>query len=383
MVSQPRLRFRNLRTGEEKASIERELFAGELWKTARFENHEKNTLAGARDRSMWLPVVSDWLTLHPGQIWSAEAQRALDPVHVPVSIAEGSLDDFLECSLRFFQSFEGRRIGVQLSGGVDSSLVIGLLRHFGISHGLLGLCSDRYEFRTERHVQEKLASDCEAVVLIDGEQCLPCSGLEDVPPHQVPDLLCLNHSQDVAMAQACEKLGIEVLLSGGGGDNLLGEAVPESPEQCEWRPQTFTDPFPADVVYLSRGIEFLSFFGDPGVVDSLYRLRRGQSADYSKRWARRFFRNFLPEELVSHTYCSDFWGRDIDGLLSTLSTIRRIHKQARELTGSNYFMEDHLEDLLARDLLRPTKTLYQQIEARISVAVWVCSLAGAQIGETS
>jgi len=331
---------------------------------------------GALDRSPWRPVIPGLLPLYPGMSWCADSNVALDPTYCPKE-GEGSLADFLAASRRFFDRFEGRRLGVQLSGGLDSSLVIGLLRHFEIPHALVGLKTDRYEFRTERHVQEKLAAAATAFELIDGEECLPCSNVKGVPPHQVPDLLSLNYSQDVAMAEACGRLGIEVLFSGGGGDNLLVETVPEDPAQCVWRPQIFTDPFPVDVVYRPRGIEFGSFFQDKGIVDAVYRLRSGQGEDLRKYWARMFFSDFLPLELVEYGYCADFWGRDIDGMQAALPTVRELHARAAALTGSDYFAEERLEDLLAQDLLRPEKSFYQRLEARISSAVWVCSLQKA------
>jgi hypothetical protein len=373
MTSQPELRFRHLRTGEEVGSIWSELRSGKLWRSAYFERHEANTLAGAGDRTGWSAVVSDWLALHSGQSWCEKMQAALDSVHIPTE-GPGGMDDFLEAALRFFSRYEGQKIGVQLSGGLDSSLVIGLLRHFGIKHGLVGLRSARYEFRTERHVQEVLAKECGDVELIDEAGCLPCAGLNHVPPHQVPDLLCLNYAQDADMAEACLKLGVEVLLSGGGGDNLLGQAVPSDSRLCPWRPQTFTDQFPVDVAYRPRGVEFLSFFGDHGVVDSLYRLRRGQGEDYRKLWARAFFQDFLPRELVNFHYCADFWGRDIDGLVKALPAVWNLHRAAREYTGDSYFDDKRLKELIAEDILRPRKELYQRIEARLSSATWVCSL---------
>jgi hypothetical protein len=196
-----------------------------------------------------------------------------------------------------------------------------------------------------------------------------------VPPvHQVPDLLALNHEQDRLMAESCRRKGVEVLFSGGGGDVLLGSAAPVDPTECRWRPQTFADAFPAEVVYAPRGIEFRSFFADQGIVDAVYCLRRGQGGDVSKRWARKFFRDFLPRELVEFSYCADFWGRDIDGLLESTAEVRRIHGRAWKITRDPYFAEDRLEALLAEDLLRPRKDLYQRIESRISSAVWVCGM---------
>lgn len=373
--SQSSLRFRHRSSGSIVNSIWDQFRRYSNFDSVCFESHEANTLLGAGDRTDWLPIFREWFQMGKGQIWCESTNRAIDPAYLPVLVKNAKMANFLQSARTFFERFNGRKIGVHLSGGFDSSLVIGLLRHFGIRHGLVGMKSDRYEFRTERHVQELLAGENGDVQLIDESTCLPCARLGGVPPHQIPDLLSLNYAQDYDMAVACKNLGIEVLLSGGGGDNLLGQAVPNDPLECKWRPQTFTDPFPTDIAYQVNGIEFLSFFSDHGIVDALYSLRRGQRDDYSKSWARHFFRDFVPRELVEFRYCADFWGRAIDGVISALPNIRLLHREASSLTRSPYFADAKLEALIAQDLYRPRKELYQRLESRISSAVWVCSIA--------
>ena len=372
---QPNLRFIHLPTGLEAPSVWKQLHETNFWRKAQFDNHEANSLSGAADRTGYRPVLTDWLALETGQIWCTQTKQAIDPVHIPVDGKE-SLSRFVDASRAFFSRFEGRKIGVQLSGGVDSSLIIGLLRHLGIRHGLVGLKSDRYEFRTERVIQERLAEQNYETELIDEATCLPCSGLNQVPPHQIPDLLSLNLAQDRMMAEACQRLNIEVLLSGGGGDTLLGQAVHSDPQSCTWRPQTFIDPFPVDVAYAPRGIEFCSFFDNREIVDAIWCLRRGQRDDQRKLWARNYFRAFLPRELVDFQYRADFWGRYIDGLAKAYDKIREIHARAFEITGNSYFDPVKLEALLSQDIYRPRKEFYQRIESRASSAVWICSLAG-------
>jgi hypothetical protein len=374
-LPQPGVHFRHIPSSRVVESIWDVLSNEGMWRTANFEAHEANTLAGAGDRTDWLPIFADWFPIADGQVWCERSRRAIDPIHVPNTNKSGSMEDFLEAARAFFARFENRKIGVQLSGGFDSSLIIGLLMHFGIPHRLVGLKSDRYEFRTERFIQQFLARQNREVELLDERTCLPCTRLDQVPPHQVPELLSLDHAQDHDMAMACNRLGIQVLLSGGGGDNLLGQEVPEDPDACRWRPQTFTDSFPTDLAYRLRGVEFLSFFSDVGIADALYRLRRGQADDFHKLWARDFFQKFLPRELVDYHYCADFWGRSIDGLVTGLEDIRRLNREAHDHTGNPYFAEGRLESLIAEDIYRPRKQLYQRIEARTSAAVWVCSLA--------
>ena len=302
-------------------------------------------------------------------------QCRLEDLRFQPSLAVVSLGELVEAARVLFSRYEGRHIGVQLSGGVDSSIVIGLLRACGIPYSLVGLSTERYEFRTERHVQLKLAEECGNAELIDYEQCLPLAGLETVCSHAWPDLSCINFASDTCMAEACNRLGIEVLFSGSGGDVILGTAVPENPEDCDWHPQIFNYPWPKEVVYADHGVELVAFYDDPQIVNGLYNLRRGQRDDAKKLWARQFFLNFLPSELVDFTYCADFWGVYVDGLQGALNTIRNLNSQAYELTGFRYFEPSSLECLLSEDLFQTKKTLYQKIESRAVLSVWINGIA--------
>lgn len=337
-------------------------------------NFEQNTLLGLLNRSQWKSFFANRIVKYPGMSWNS-LQCRLEDLRFQPSPAVVSLGELVETARVLFSRYEGRHIGVQLSGGVDSSIVIGLLRACGIPYSLVGLSTERYEFRTERHVQLKLAEECGNAELIDYEQCLPLAGLETVHSHAWPDLSSINFASDTCMAAACNRLGIEVLFSGSGGDVILGTEVPENPDDCDWHPQIFNYPWPKEVVYAQHGVELVAFYDDPQIVNGLYNLRRGQRDDAKKLWARQFFRNFLPSELVDFTYCADFWGVYVDGLQGALNTIRNLNSQAYELTGFGYFEPSSLECLLSEDLFQTKKTLYQKIESRAALSVWINGIA--------
>lgn len=285
---------------------------------------------------------------------------------------EAGITEFLWTVERFFGKFTGMRLGVQLSGGLDSSLIIGLLRYFGIPYSLVGMFTNRYEFRTESAIQRKLAADAQRAILLNYEEHLPLTALDEVPAHQHPDLSSCGFAADDAMAAACVEVGIDVLLSGFGGDIVLGNEAPC--DSYPWRPAIFNDTWLQDLVYGRRGVELMPFFGDADVSACIWNMRRGQAADPSKLWARDYFRTFLPTELVNFTYKADFWGIYIDGLLNAIPDLRHLHERAFELTGHPYFAEQSLNDLLSCDLSTCDKHLYQLIEARISSALWYVAL---------
>lgn len=346
------------------------------WRSLIPSNFEQNTLDGLLHRSSWKSFFRDCLVMYPGMQWNAMQRNLEDSVFLPY-LAPASFDSLVKAAGVLFSRFEGRHIGVQLSGGVDSSIIIGLLKANSIPYSLVGLSTDRYEFRTERYVQLKLADECGKAKLLDYEQYLPLSGLDTVRAHAWPDLSCINFKSDSAMAEACNELGIEVLFSGSGGDVILGIEVPENPEDCNWHPQIFNYPWPKEVVYAKYGVELVSFFGDPQFINCIYNLRRGHSDDADKLWARRFFRDILPKELVDYTYRADFWGLYVDGLRQSLQTIRNLHKIAHELSGDAYFMKENLDQLLTEDLLQAKKVIYQKIESRAAISAWINALNNA------
>lgn len=343
------------------------------WKNIHPENFEYNNLIGVLKRKDAKPVVGDFIPIYKGMQWLDKDKKAMDPTYVP-KIFEADMDSFLSAAHLFFKQYDGKKIGVQLSGGLDSSIIIGLLKHFKIPFYLIGMSTNRYEFRTERYVQEILSKWAVESVLIDYENHLPLSNLEDVPKHQYPDLLVNNFSSNTAMALECKRMGVEVLLTGEGGDNVFAEAINPDPNLCTWIPQSFGDTWLAENVYAPFGVDIIPFYEDKGVLDAIYNLRIGKSEDNAKLWARQFFKEFIPQELVDFTYCADFWGIYISGLLKAIPQIKQLCKRAYELTGNTYFSDDTIETLLNQDLLNAKKEMYQKIEARVALAVYVNSL---------
>jgi hypothetical protein len=369
-LEQPNLSFFNTKSGLLQANIWSELDSG-CWKTAQFKIHETNTLNGVLNRANMAPVLPDLIPLEVDQSWNHLEKRIEENLLQPKLLNSG-LEDFLCKSKAFFEKFSSKHIAVQLSGGVDSSLIIGLLKLLGIKHSLIGYYNRRYEFRTESYIQKILAEACGDAILINYEDHLPYSGLLNTPPHQYPDMTCCGLSANQAMASACHDAGIEILLTGCGGDIALGDSVEN--QDCSWIPAIFNYCWFQDIVFTPKKVTLLSFFSDHDILECLWNLRRGQKSDPKKLWARNFFRDFLPRELVGYTYKADFWGLYIDGLINSLPQLHQIHGKAYDLSESSYFSEDKLNHILKNDLNNCDQQLYQRLEARISSAVWINSL---------
>jgi len=372
IIPQPSIHFKNIHSGEVFSDLCKQLEQG-LWRDIIPENYEYNTMQGLLKRPTWKPELKDVLPIYPRMKWCKEKKQLQDPYFIPVK-QETSLKDFLMAAESFFAKYSDKKIGVQLSGGLDSSIIIGLLKYFDIPFSLVGMYSNRYEFRTERRVQHILAEWGYPTSLIKYENHLPFFDLEKIPPFQHPDHLSLNYSANNVMAVECEKLGIDILLTGNGGDNVFSDEVPENPEYCRWKPQVFIDTWLNDIVYAPQGVKLIPFYGDSQIMGAIYNLRIGQKEDNTKIWARNFFKDFLPVELVNYTYCADFWGLYISGLQNSLFIVRKLCTRAYEFTEHPYFSDIAISEMFNQDLLNAEKTMYQKIESRISLATWINAL---------
>lgn len=371
-LPQPSLHFRLLPTGERSDGIWPMLEAG-LWKQVRPNIHEQNTLSGLLRRDSWQPILPGVQPMYTGMVWCPERHASIEPHFRPIRRDTNSRD-LIAAVEKLFDRFEGRHIGVQLSGGLDSSIIIALLKRSGRRFSLVGMTTERYEFRTERHIQHLLAEWGDNTILIDFDAHLPFSDLNEIPAHQVPDISCLTVTSNNAMASACEKLGIDVLFTGNGGDNVFAESMPTEPDRCPWMPQLFADGWLDDLVYAPSGVQVVPFYADPGILNALYNLRCGHDEDTTKRWSRHYFKDYLPRELVDYTYCADFWGLYVDGFQNALPTVRKLFENAYDLIAHPGFAPTALDALLRQDLLTTEKSTYQRIESHISTAVWLNSL---------
>lgn len=361
------LRFVETATGFTHEDLWQEMRAG-LWKHADLLAHEQNTHLGLSARSDWRPVFPSYQALAPSQTWDATTGRVVEAPFPPFA-SPASLPD---AATSFFRSLSADRIGVQFSGGLDTSLIIGLLRHLSIPHTLIGFTTARYEFRTEAFVQAVLSEGAQDPILLDYEHSLPMAKLDQVPRHQQPNISACNFASNHTLAQACVSAGVTVLLTGAGGDVLLGSDATAS--ACPWLPGIFHDEWSDDLVYRPQGVRLVPFFAQPGVAAALWALRRGSGEDIQKTWARQFFADLLPRQLSEFTYTADFWGLYIDGFQQAVRALKRLHERAYELTELDYFHPRHLALIDGSATLDCDQWRAQSIEARASSAAWAVSL---------
>ena len=173
--SESMLSFYNYENMQVQSHIWDELEAG-LWKTFNIENFLFNNLLPSEDVDKNKPIFEGFHQIVAGTQWSKEVNRPVQCIYNPVRYKHCSLNDLIETAGKYFISLNAKKIGVHLSGGFDSSLIMAILKQLGIPFVPVGLKSETFEFRTERHIQDIMMEWGEDGLLID---------IEDHPHFQI------------------------------------------------------------------------------------------------------------------------------------------------------------------------------------------------------
>ena len=370
--SQPSLKFFNHRTGKIQSDIWAELGEG-LWEQFSIDNAMFNDTIGEVRQTEWKRLFPDFTIINPGFRWDGEKETIREDLYIPHHI-EANMDSFLASAEKFLHKYDGKKLGVHLSGGFDSGLIICLLKYFKIPFTAIGLYSDRFEFRTERRIQEILANYADCSLLLNFEDYPFYGNLDKKPKHQIPDANIKMIDGSSALARAFAGNGCDVVLSGQGGDTLFVDSI-------DWHTFTgynigneFLFPWEQDFIYRPLGIELVSMFSDTEIIDQITSLRSEEKIDPLKLWARHFFREFLPRELSEFTYAADFFGLSMDGLNHAKPVIKTLFEEAYEYTGHPIFSPEGTKRILKTDVFSLEYRTYCEFCTKISIATWYHSL---------
>ena len=317
------------------------------------------------------PVFQHYMPIYPGFAWDKEKQRMEAVKYVP-KVINATRSTFDEAAEKLFRSFGGKKLGIHLSGGLDSSLIIGLLHHFGIPFVAIGLKSSRFEFRTERLIQEILLTFAEDGELIDLDEYPFYSGLNKIEKHQVPQANIKMNEANKALADAFALRGVQIVFTGQGGDSLFVDA----PSQVKAFNigDEFTFPWEQDFYYGPQGMELHSFYANKEIIDQIYNLRRGYANNPLKSWARSFFTDLLPRELSQFTYRGDFFGHAMSGLEDAKPMIKLLFEESFDLTHHHLFSLSSTKEMIDTNVFDFDHDSYIEFCTRISMSVWLHSL---------
>ena len=264
-------------------------------------------------------------------------------------------------------------IAVELSGGLDTSIIIGLLRKIGIDPTLIGAVSSRYEFRTERWIQNRLILNNTKSHLINEDECLPFSNLRDVPAHLIPNKASLFFNPNLATKKITESLKLKILFNGIGMDSLLTSSLPTNIFPQSFNKVSMIDQWANENIFRPAGTEYLSFAGLTHIKRAVASLRHGQPEDSKKLWARNFFIAVIPEELVRFSYKASFGGINFRGLTDNRDELFELCDEAYRLTKLTSITPSNIETLLDRTL-DCDQEAEKELLSVLSYAVWVGSL---------
>lgn len=312
----------------------------------------------------------------PGTIWNPRTNTLDLDTYSPNKTSECSFNDFIDISANYFESLHAKKIGVHLSGGLDSSLIICLLHKLNIPFVPIGLCSNTFEFRTERKIQELLIEWGVDGLLLNIEEYPYYSELDSIPKHQIPDADIKSVAGARALANAFKDRDVDVVLSGQGGDSLLTEPV-NFIHQIRFNiKDEFINYSENDRIYKPLGLKLESFFANKNIIDLITTARLGQQDDTLKIWMRHWAKDILPKELSEFSYCADFFGLTVQGLNDAKPIIKELLEEAFYYTNKPEFSPKSIKRFMLNDILSFHYKEYIHFCSMISIASWYHSLLG-------
>ncbi len=369
--SVPHLKFYDKITHRIKAEIWDDLCNGAwcefkvddfLFKTPRIED----TTFAPGDFEYFPNIVA----LSAGYIWDETTSRVKQDLYTP-KIAEASERKLLDAIEQYLLPYQGKKVGVHLSGGLDSSIIIGLLDYFGIDVVPIGYTSKRFEARTERTVQLILADKYPGSVLLDLDDYTEFEDVNHTLKTQIPSAAIRFGASHKQMPLLFKEQNVDTVFTGQGADTIFGDAVhPENLLSCNI-PALFEMFEQEYYLYRPYGIRLEPFFADHQIITQVANLRRGENADSRKLWARHYFRKFIPKELADYQYCGDFFGHSISGLFDSRHKVREIFAKTYDVTNNRIFNPKEVDKI---DVFSFDSADYVLWCSKISYAIWLNSL---------
>ncbi len=343
-------------------------------KNASLEAHISNSKNFSQSPNYYESVVPGIFIIPPRTQWVKKGSE-FNPLIQGLSVSKRTSDDLKELFAlikRHIQYVGPSNIAVETSGGLDTSIIIGLISHLTSECKLVGIVSDRYEFRTERYIQECMFEKSSLIERIPEEKCFPYSKLTEVPFHYLPNKASLFYARHHAVASSARELGAKLVLNGMSLEALLIEPLEDYKTKlsaCKWM---WDDSWPNEYIYRPEKVEYINIAGRLPYYRWAARARFEEGYDPLRLWARQFFAEVLPKELVKYQYKAAFDGIYEDGLQRSLKDIEEIGRVAFELTRKKELHPDNMKKYIRRSS-KLTHEEYVEMMAIFSFATWIYS----------
>jgi hypothetical protein len=335
--------------------------------------HTKNCLRMSQRPDSYLAVLPELYPIPPRSVWSLEHGefRSLRHETIPITPNYG-IPALLRDSGRLVK-FIQHSLCVELSGGLDTSLIIGVLRRLGLDPPLVGALSDRYEFRTELAIQKKLAATASTVQFFPEAATRPFAELKETPVHAIPNKSSLFYYLNEVTARWAASRGYSFVLNGIGFDSILIDAVGVRSGRFRYDFTNLEDGWANDHVFRPRDVCYVNVASIYPIVRAIISMRAGKPEDVQKLWARDMFRDFIPRELSAFRYKACFGAVYDQGLQAARDEIIDICKVAHALSGLQPLRPDSINGLIDAVRDRDGRADFELL-ARLSYANWIYQL---------
>ena len=122
-------------------------------------------------------------------------------------------------------------------------------------------------------------------------------------------------------------------------------------------------------VFTKSQVQYLPVYTNT-LASGIFKERVNMGFDSQKIWARLFFKEFLPSELVNYTYKADHVGDLIEGIKRSYYEVKELFKTTEELTKNRAFSESSLSKLY-ENIERYHDNQLKEIMAKVSYALWI------------
>ena len=345
---------------------------------ASLEAHISNSKVGYYDLSNYSPVLPGVYPILPRTAWKlSENEISLqDPIELNIQNKPYGKHTIDTIAKNYFKRFKEIPIALELSGGLDSTLVLTTLRCAGFLPVLIGASWTRYEFRTERHIQKSLVNEYGLPSFVSEDEVFPFADMLRVPRHALPHGACLSWKAHHSYIDICHRLGIRAIVSGYGGDALLCNPLSETGSSYFFMPWQWERDWARDFIFSNAGINYLSAFSMRSIAEAILNIRRqensAQQEDRYKILFRHLYKDSLPKTLSQYVYKASGSGLFVDGLQRAIPELLEIFDKA-----ANIYTDKRITTSFLMDGLQSYPSMIgddiREFEAAISFACWIYS----------
>ena len=330
-------------------------------------------LASAHSQAELLPIAG-FVPIPARTIWDARSDkiRYVSTIGLSAPHRRARTPELLKCVRRYLGLGRDDRIAVELSGGLDTTVVVSFLRALGHDPVLVGLESDRYEFRTEREIQRIYAEGGARVSLISQRSVTAFGGLTKVPRHNFPDPASLYYLRHVQIATRAIELGASTVLTGDTGDNLLALDVSTSGMELirSYDRWGLSNAWVDEFVYRTLGAHCVSAFSLQEIARLLLGMRKTCSSDPMKLWARAAWSELLPPKLSRFAYKASHDNWIVESLRLAAEEIAYVAASAHSVLAIDDLDPGNLVDLSTQYACLESRMQHRFLET-LAFATWL------------